>query len=153
MDPSSAFTVIEKVGYYIAALLGLLYVLRWLSKTHLLALNSRIATLERVTKEKEAVIEKRNDQLDVAHKAMLAQAEAHARVSHEQTMAVLQEMAATRRAAIQSHAVLSRLLDSLAERPCQHADHYHPHPTPAPTASDLPRPPNEQTTSIIGGRA
>jgi deoxyribodipyrimidine photolyase len=156
-DPSiieSSIPLIEKVGYAIAAILGLLYVLRWLSKAHLLALNSRISTLEKVVTQKDAAIQERDRQINEAHAAMLKQAEQHAHVMHEQCMAIQQEMSSSRRAAHQNHAVMTRLIDAITTRPCQKENYEpHHHPAPHPTEKDLPVPADKQTTAIIGGRA
>ena len=147
-DPSImdfGLSAIEKAGIAVVTILGLLGILKWLSQTHLKALNVRLDVLEKVVKARDEIIATRDAQLNAAHKAMLDRADKHSAAMHEMASLVMAEMAATRRASVQAHAVISRLLDALAVRPCL-KDPQH-HPTPVPSAKDMPEARNEEPTA------
>jgi hypothetical protein len=130
-------SVIEKVGLAIATILGLVYVLRWLSQAHLLALNSRITTLE-------SVVAKRDNQIEAAQLQINMQANQHAHEMKDIAVRLATEIKENRAFNREQHAVLVRLLDKLDSRPCMIAE-YHPHPTPKPaTHQDLPQPPTDR---------
>lgn len=133
---------VETVGYALAAILGLLYVLRWLSNTHLKALNDRQTTLE-------AVVAKRDAQIEAAQASMLIQAERHAHEMKDVAIRLANEIRDNRAFNREQHAVLVRMLDKLDRRPCMLAD-YEPHqhhskPDPRVTSSaELPQPPTDR---------
>jgi hypothetical protein len=130
---------VETVGYTLAAILGLLYILRWLSNIHLQALNGRITTLE-------GVVLKRDEQIETAQALILTQATQHAHEMKDIAIRLANEIRDNRAFGREQHAVLVRLLDKLDQRPCMAAD-YQPHPSPKHgTSAELPQPPTDRTT-------
>ena len=145
--PSSAAEIIEKVGLALATILGLVYVLRWLSQMHLLALNGRITTLE-------SVVAKRDSQIEAAQLLLHTQSEQHAHEMKDIAVRLATEIKENRAFNREQHVVFVRLLDRMDARPClMHG--YEPHPTPKPefhakgdprisSSSELPQVPTDR---------
>jgi hypothetical protein len=149
--PSSAADLVEKIGLTIATIIGLVYVLKWLSQMHLKALNDRITTLERVTREKEAIIEKREARIEAMQREHMDSVITYAHDLKSLVMQLLANDKANRDFLREHQVVVVGLFERLGNRPCQLPD-YQPHPqqtkTPKP---DLPKVP--ETDRIQGGRA
>jgi hypothetical protein len=147
--PTSAGDIVEKVGLTIATIIGLVYVLKWLSQMHLKALNDRITTLERVTREKEAIIEKREAKIEECQRAHMDSVITYAHDLKSLVMQLLANDKANREFLREHQVVVVGLFERLGSRPCQMPDYQpHAHPTPKP---DLPQVP--ATDRIPGGRA
>ena len=97
-------TLIEKVGWAIAVILGLVALLRVLAKAFYSALNARIDVLEKVAIEREAEVRKLNRQ-------MLDRADEHAKAQAE----MFQKMAEALAEVSASSRALARAVTS---RPC-----------------------------------
>ena len=84
LDPAA---LVQKVGLAVAAIFGLVWVIRWLAQAHLAALNDRLGVLERLNSEYKAenrglteTLLKRTDQhnqtvIDIADKMTTAMRE------------------------------------------------------------------------------
>lgn len=129
----------EKVGLTIATIIGLVYVLKWLSQMHLKALNDRITTLERVTKEKDALIEKRESKIEDVQRAHMDSVITYA---HDLKSLVIQLLAndkANREFMREHQIVVVNLFERLGNRPCLLPDYQpHPHRTPRPELPKVP---------------
>jgi len=159
--PTSAADIIEKVGLTIATIVGLVYVLKWLSQMHLKALNDRITTLERVTREKDALlervtrekdalIEKREATITEVQRAHMDSVITHAHDLKALVMQLLANDKANRDFLREHQVVVVGLFERLGSRPCQMPD-YQPHthtPPPKPVLPEVP-----STDRIPGGRA
>ena len=106
-----ALGVIGKVGYTVASILGLLYVLKWLSGIHLQALKDRILALEGELKRRDEIIAAHEKEVRELHKVMLEKSEAHAKVLHDLALKVI--------TAIEKQAAYTKqLAHALEDRPC-----------------------------------
>lgn len=119
-----AADIIEKVGLTIATIVGLVYVLKWLSQAHLKALNDRITTLEAEITRRDALIAEREARIYAMHQAQLAAAITNA---HDMKSIAMQLMANDKA----NRDVQRVLIEKLNTRPCMIED-YKPHPTPPP---------------------
>lgn len=138
--------MIEKIGLALATIVGLVLVLKWLSQLHLKALTDRITTLEQVVKEKDALIEKREQKIDDLQGQILAATIGHA---HDLKALVLQMLANDKenREFLRAHqAVVLQLVEKVGSRACMVED-YRPHPTPKP---ELPQVPSTERTTGRG---
>lgn len=97
-------TLIEKVGWAIAVILGLVALLRVLAKAFYAALNARIDVLEKVAVEREVEVRKLNRQ-------MLDRADEHAKAQAE----MFQKMAEAMAEVSASSRALAR---AVTNRPC-----------------------------------
>lgn len=148
--PASAADIVEKIGLTIATIIGLVYVLKWLSQMHLKALNDRITTLEGVTKEKDAIIAKREEKIDQQQREHMATVITHAHDMKSLVMQLLANDKANRDFMREHQQVVVGLFERLGSRPCMLPD-YQPHPQHQPTPRpDLPKVPETDRTT---GRA
>ena len=129
--------IIEKFGIAVASILGLLYVLRWLSQAHLKALNERINTLEMV------YAEEKRDKARIQAEYM-DRMEAHAAIERDMAAKMARVLVDNSANARATHDVLVRLLDRLDTRPCLLPD-YEPHEHrmqhKTRSSAELPAPP------------
>jgi len=150
-DPLNPFSIgefIEKAGITVASIIGLLYVLRWLSYAHLAALNGRITTLEGVVKERDALIADRDKKIEELHNQMIARMETHAHDMQGIAVRMIQESAENRKFQREIHSsTLEIISDFRQSRKCMAADY---HPTDKKTPPELPSVPETDRTT---GRA
>jgi hypothetical protein len=110
---------------------------------HLLALNSRITTLE-------AVVAKRDSQIEAAQLLINTQANQHAHEIKDIAIRLVTEIRENRSFNREQHAVLARLLDKLDARPCMAVDyqpHHHAKGDPrSPSSSELPQVPTDRVS-------
>lgn len=137
-DPSItdvALGVVGKVGYTVASILGLLYVLKWLSGIHLQALKDRIIALEGELKHRDERIAAGQGEISALHREMLDRSEAHAKVLHDLALKVI--------TAIEKQAAYTKqLAHALDDRPCPFNPNAGSPPTsPLQHRTPLPVPP------------
>jgi hypothetical protein len=121
--------IVEKVGVTLATILGLVYVLRWLSQMHLKALNERITTLERVVKERDAIIARREEKIDSQQREHMATVISNAQDMKALVVQLLANDKANRDFMREHQQVVVGMFDRLGMRPCM-IDNFAPHPAP-----------------------
>jgi L-2-hydroxyglutarate oxidase LhgO len=145
---TSIGAIIEKVGITVASVLGLLVVVKWLSQVHLKALNDRIELLENLNTKREIEITE-------ARKQIIERTDSHSKIVQELVTQVMLELRESRRAAVQTNQVMTRLIDTVLSKPCVAAE-LHPHDhrpyTRTPSSAELPAPPREVPTDRMGER-
>lgn len=148
--PTSASDIVEKVGLTIATIIGLVYVLKWLSQTHLKALNDRITALEQVTREKDAIIATREEKIEAVQREHMATVVSHAHDMKALAVQLLANDKANRDFLREHQQVVVGLFERLGSRPCLMSE-YQPHPQHQPTPKpELPKIPETDRTT---GRA
>jgi hypothetical protein len=129
--------LIEKVGLALATIVGLVLVLKWLSQLHLKALTDRIATLEIVVKEKDALIEKREKRIDDLQSQILSATISHAHDIKALVLQLLDNDKANREFLRAHQAIVIKLVEQVSIRPCM-AEDYRPHPAAKPDLPPVP---------------
>jgi hypothetical protein len=148
LSPSFIGEFIEKAGITVASIIGLLYVVRWLSFAHLAALTGRIVTLEGVVKERDALIADRDKKIEELHQQMIARMETHAHDMQGIAIRMITESAENRKFQREIHAAtLDIISDFRNARKCMVPDYA---PTDKPTPPQLPIVPQTDRTT---GRA
>jgi hypothetical protein len=148
ISPSVAGEFIEKAGITVASIVGLLYVLRWLSYAHLAALNGRITTLEGVVKERDALIAERDKKIEELHGQMIARMETHAHDMQGIAVRMIHESSENRKFQRDIHTATMAVIEDLRTiRKGAAADYT---PTDRPTIPQLPSVPETDRTT---GRA
>lgn len=109
----STTDIIEKVGLTIAAIIGLVYVLKWLSQTHLKALNDRITTLEVIIKERDGIIAARDRRIEELHAQHL---DATIRYGHDMKAVAMMLMDNDKA----NRSVMRSILEAMDRHPCLH---------------------------------
>lgn len=136
---------IEKAGITVASIVGLLYVLRWLSNAHLAALNGRIDALETAQREKDQAIADRDRKIEKMHERLVAVMEVHAHDMQGIAIRMINESTENRKFQRDIHAVTVQVIEGFkAARPCM-VPEYHPHNTPLPVKTDIPSVPKTDT--------
>lgn len=150
--PASTGDIVEKVGLAIATIIGLVYVLKWLSQAHLAALNGRITTLEGELVKKDALIAAREQKIDQQQQDHMATVITHAHDMKSLVMQLLANDKANRDFMREHHQVVIGLFDKLGSRPCMLPD-YQPHAQSYPPVQPRPNLPSVPETDSTVGRA
>lgn len=133
---SPIIDAIDRVGVTLVVAIGLAWVVKWLFKAHLDALNGRIAVLERVCAE-------RDKQIEAANAKLLETTHDYGVKAEKLSDIVATELRESRKERQQHRIVMARLIDAVTVRPCMGDREFDPHSHRGPAVHPItPRPPS-----------